>query len=68
VSRRRRTCGPVKHRVTIQRDGSPVYEAEVDADSKREAVEKVLARASTPEWAINSRWQDVVVDELPERP
>jgi len=56
----------VKHRVTIQRDGAVVYQADIEADSRREAVEKVFARQSTPEWALQSRWQDVLVEELPD--
>jgi hypothetical protein len=56
----------MKHRVTIQRDGSVVYQADIEADSRREAVEKVFARQSTPEWALQSRWQDVLVEELPD--
>jgi len=54
----------VKHRVTIQRDGSAVYQTNIEADSRPEAVEKVFARQSTPEWARQSRWQDVLVEEL----
>jgi hypothetical protein len=56
----------MKHRVTIQRAGSAVYQADVEADSRREAVEKVFARESTPGWALQTRWQDVLVEELPD--
>jgi hypothetical protein len=54
----------VRYQVRIQREGFPIYRAEVDAENESEAVDKVFERETTPAWALESDWQDVTVDEV----
>jgi hypothetical protein len=53
---------PVKYRITVDRDGFKRFTTDVDAENESDALDKVHARQSTPDWVREARAFDVRIE------